>query len=510
MGAVFSSYTSDTASPEDVDGAMKNIILVMIDSLRADHLGCYGNRHVKTPNLDRFGRASMVFEKAVPESLPGAAVRRALLTGRRVFPFTGPLLGPDKRADGGYAGLPQISVPGCGPLPWSIPTMPETLLASEDADTGAPPYQTVLVTDSSPYFACACMNYHRGYTHYEWIRGQLFDAYRVRDGDDRRDITKLVPSWCRNDWQMKLLPGYLANTASRRSEEDYFPARTFSAAINWLEGGRDPEKPFFMMVDCWDPHEPWDPPRKYVDMYDPGYSGIEMILDFYGPTRLMTDKELAHMRALYAGEVTLVDNWFGKFFDRLGELGLLEESLVVVVSDHGHQLGEHGISGKLPAGMYSELMDCVLMVRHPEGVGAGQRCNALVQHHDIYATLMSYAGVEPAPGMDGHDLMPLIEGKVSQVRDYATCGYILNAWCRAHDHVLICRTTGEEPQLFDMKNDPQQRVNIASDKPRLVKDMYGLILADAKGGPIAPRFTIPRIQAARWMDWSPFRPFQMP
>jgi arylsulfatase A-like enzyme len=267
------------------------------------------------------------------------------------------------------------------------------------------------------------------------------------------------------------------------------------------------------VVDSWDPHEPWDPPKHYVDLYDPGYKGLEMILPFYGPTRAMSDAELNHMRALYAAKVTMVDTWFGKFIDKVRELGLLDNTMIVVASDGGVQLGEHGISGKCPAGMYPELIDCVLMIHHPHGTGAGKRSSALVQHHDIAATILSTLHVSPPYDLDGHDLTPIIEGKSVKVRDHATCAYAMNVWCRDDRYVLICRNTGEEPQLYDLKDDPQQMESVAWDRPRVVKRMYDLMLEDAKGGPITPDFTIPNpkeVQGVRWLDWSPFRPFQMP
>jgi len=221
-------------------------------------------------------------------------------------------------------------------------------------------------------------------------------------------------------------------------------------------------------------------------MYDPGYQGLEMIWPFYGSTERLSESELKHMRALYAGAVTMVDTWFGKFVDKLRELGLLDNTLLILTSDHGHKLGEHGLAGKIPDAMYWELMDAPLMIRHPQGIGAGKRSDGLVQHQDIAPTILGFLGIEPPSDLDGKDLMPIVEGKRTRVRDYATCGYSLSVWARDDDYVLICSKTGEEAQLFDMGSDPEQRQNIAKDKPKVVKRLFDLVLADAKGGPILP------------------------
>jgi hypothetical protein len=104
------------------------------------------------------------------------------------------------------------------------------------------------------------------------------------------------------------------------------------------------------------------------------------------------------------------------------------------------------------------------------------------------------------------------------VRDYATCGLGLSVWCRADDHVLICHKDGDEPQLFRMKDDPEQRENVAASEPDVVKRLFDLVLDDAGGGPILPNWKvdpmllkIPSVKAATsWHEWSPFREWCMP
>ena len=101
-------------------------------------------------------------------------------------------------------------------------------------------------------------------------------------------------------------------------------------------------------MDTFDPHEPWDPPRYYVDRYDPGYQGEEVIYPRYDFWReFLSEKELQHCRALYAGETTLADRWIGFLLDRIASLDLLKNTAIILIGDHGFYLGEHGYIGKL-------------------------------------------------------------------------------------------------------------------------------------------------------------------
>src|SRR3712207_2043291 len=125
-------------------------------------------------------------------------------------------------------------------------------------------------------------------------------------------------------------------------------ATRFTSAVEALEEARRRE-PFFLVADCFDPHEPWDPPRRYVDLYDPdGYEGKEPLADRCGTDDYVTDRQLLRMRTLYAAEVTMADRWLGDFLRKAHDLGVMENSLFVVISDHGHALGEHGYLGKPP------------------------------------------------------------------------------------------------------------------------------------------------------------------
>lgn len=135
-------------------------------------------------------------------------------------------------------------------------------------------------------------------------------------------------------------------------------------------------QPFFLYIDFFDPHEPWDPPRRYIDLYDAGYSGEEVTYPLYGPCDYLTKDELEHCRAMYAGEATLVDNWIGRVLEKVDSLGLYEDTAIIFTSDHGFYLGEHGLIGKSiiigdfygSAPMYEEVAHIPLFIRLPDGL----------------------------------------------------------------------------------------------------------------------------------------------
>jgi arylsulfatase A-like enzyme len=441
-----------------------NLILIIFDSLRADHMGCYGNTWIKTPNFDTFANESVIFERCFPDSLPTIPVRRTIITGNRLFPFRDwePKIGDN------------VTTPGWAPLRETDITISEILLNEG--------YRTALITDNLQMFKPA-MNFHRSFKEWRWIRGQEFDQYRSAAPSNNIDIDHFLTPSIYGTYSHAKLIQYLSNTAFRKGEEDYFAPMVFTEGMRWLEENQDAEK-FFLWIDCFDPHEPWDPPQEYRDIYNPGYKGKEVIISGVGEaSKYLTEEELNHTRALYAGEVTMVDKWFGKFMIKIEKLGLLDNTLVVVVSDHGHPIGEHGIIHKMPYAMYPTVMDIAFMIRHPERVSAGKRVNNFVYQHDLFPTMLSLLGVKYPHRIDGENIWPLVTSTEGPAREFVTCGFQRYVWIRDDKYTYISQSDGATPQLFDLKSDPGHFTNIAADHPEIVKQMYEKLIEDA-GGPL--------------------------
>jgi arylsulfatase A-like enzyme len=441
-----------------------NTVLIIIDTLRQDHVGSYGNSWIKTPNLDALARESVRFTNMMPESLPTLPCRRSVYTGCRVFPFENHQ--PQK---GDFIGLS----PGWGPIDEDKETLAEILQMYQ--------YRTCLISDVYHQFKPS-KNFHRGFDQWTWIRGQESDSYLSGPRPSKELIRHHTPENIVYAWQLDmLLDKYLTNVQHWEREEDHFAPRVFQTAIDWLDSNRDAEN-FFLTIESFDPHEPWDPPLHYRRLYDDEEVPElrEVIFSLYGSVDQLTERELKRMRANYAGEVTMVDHWLGKFLQKMQQLELMGNTLLIVVSDHGHCLGEHGIVSKQGYPMSREIADLVMMIRYPNGAGAGTVSDALCYQHDIPATILKALDLNPPDQMQGKDLTPaVLDGK--KLYDHTTTGWGPFVMVRDFDYWYNAYLWADRPMLFDLKTDPRLLNNIADRKRDVVKQMADRALEDAGG-----------------------------
>ncbi len=446
-----------------------NVVLVVIDSLRKDHVGAYGNDWIETPNLDALSEESLRFTRAYPESIPSIPARRGIHTGMRSFPFRGWELSNVTEDD--------VALWGWEPIPEEQTTLSEILL--EDG------YQTLFVTDTLHQFR-ASYNFHRGFRVFEWVRGQERDLYVPRSPASDKKIEETLIGGPSGAHAEEIMLQYFANTQDRETEEDWFAPRVFAKGTRLLEVAANlpEEQPFFLVVDAYAPHEPWDPPEKYTSMYSEGYEGPEPFIASSGPSDWLTEAQLERMRALYAGEVTMMDAWLGRFLDKMDETGLAENTLLILLSDHGHAFGEHGFAGKVSAAMYPELTDIAFMVRHPEGKLAGETSDYFASTHDVAPTALGFLGVEAPGPMQGEDLSVLFEGGQPAPREHFTAGYHDHVFVRDDRYAMFARNDGSGPRLFDLEDDPEMNRNIAPGNPDVVKRMWNDYVMKDAGGPL--------------------------
>jgi len=335
------------------------------------------------------------------------------------------------------------------------------------------------------------MNFHRGFDEWVWIRGQEHDPYRSGPAPPEEEIENHIPENLRTKLRgsgkiekfgnyTDFVGKYLTNVADRHCEEDYFPAQVFKAATNWLERNQDADK-FFLVVDSFDPHEPWDPPKSYRKFYDADNDTIDFLSSLYGPVDQLSSRVLKRLRANYAGEITLVDRWLGYFIEKMRDLGLMENTLIALISDHGHCIGEYNIVGKQGHPMSREICDLVLIIRHPEGEGASTTCDSLIYNFDLPATVLARLGIEPEKPMDGKDIWPLALGKGKEIYDHVTCGWGPFVMVRDKRWWYNAYLWGESPLLYDLEADPKLKKNIAQEYPRICERMKDLAIADAGG-----------------------------
>lgn len=456
-----------------------NLVIVTIDSLRQDHVGAYGNDWIKTPNLDKFISESAKFTRGYPESMPTLPFRRSLLTGKRVFPYKNP---NDQPAFYPFEYKFKMNglIPGWKAIPQEDKPLSELFLHKG--------YNTSLVTDCFHQHFPG-MNYHRGYKCWQFIRGQEYDLWRTSCNAEEKaepaatpHLTQVMKDEGRKTWE---LTRHMTNNDNRSAEEDYAPAKVFRGAVEWMERNYKSagDEGFFLNIDCFDPHEPWDPPQHYRDMYSKDYKGTEVMIPLYSDScsDYLNDDELTHMRALYAAEVTMVDTWFGYFMDRLEMLGMAENTIVVVLSDHGHQLGEKGFTGKCPWGLMPSLMDLVMAIRHPEGLGAGQTFDALVMNHDIAPTVFEMMGYECPSQFEGKSLVPVIKGEEKEVREFNTSCFKDYFLIRNNDWALQMKNDGTEIELYNLQDDPEFLTNIAKQHPDVCEKLILQLKKEAGG-----------------------------
>ena len=440
-----------------------NVVLVILDSLRKDHVGAYGNDGVETPSLDALAAGSLRFTRAYPESIPTLPARRAIHTGLRTWPFRN--WDPPE----GETFMPA----GWQHIPEDQTTLSEILLLEQD-------FNTALLSDTHHLFK-ASMNFQRGFRLFDWVRGQERDRYRptMKISQERVD-QMVIPG--NSESMVDKVRQYLANTQDRETEEDWFAPRVFSLASEFVRAA-DGGQPFFLVVDCFDPHEPWDPPGRYVSRYD----GPEPTVPEYSDAGWIGERELERMRELYAGEVAMTDRWLGRFLDTLDSSDFAQETLLVVLSDHGVALGEHDATGKPFWALYPEITDIPFFVRHPEGKGAGETSDFYASTHDVAPTILGFLGVEPEQPMDGQDLSVLFDGGQPQERNHFTLGYDEYVWARDDRYVMVSRNDGADAKLYDLTNDPNMNEDVAGANQDVVQRMFDEYVLKDAGGPL-PRY----------------------
>jgi len=220
-------------------------------------------------------------------------------------------------------------------------------------------------------------------------------------------------------------------------------------------------------------------------MYDPDYDGQELIDPIPGPVEgYMTPRELEHTFALYAGTVTFVDKWVGVLLDRVRELGLLDNSLIMFTSDHGEPFGEHGMVRKVRPGGHEELAHIPWIVRHPDGIGRGERFPGFVQPPDLMPTVLDALGIEielgvpyAAPGarpmpqdivthgekhsFTGKSLLPILAGETNSVRDFTVTARHKAYWTiRTEEWTYILYFNGMTPELYNRSRDLLEKNNL--------------------------------------------------
>ena len=384
-----------------------NIILCIIDTLRYDYIRAAGaNNWIKTPNIDRLARKSVMFDRVFTASYPTIPHRTDVITGAYAWEGQGPF-------------HPWM------PLRFDIPTLPDLLSRAG--------YATQLIHDT-PHLVNGGHAFDYPFAAWSFIRGAEVDRPWI-------DESKLAPlaNWtqdpmfdfvCDSDVSgaiKRLLLTYTRTNRKRRSSEDWNAAQLFSKAADFLTDNRNRDN-FFLWLDCFDPHEPWDSPPDFMRFYDdtPGFDGLIDPRAFCPKARRIQNGSFPpgvqeRQRAMYAAKVSWMDHCFGKVLDTLDETGLAENTAILFTADHGTNLGERGGFGK--TGIVNEQEAHVPLLLYVPGKTPGRKDN-FVQPQDIFTTILSLAGVSAPDTAVGFDLSD--GGDTS--RSIALGGPSTNSW----------------------------------------------------------------------------------
>jgi choline-sulfatase len=381
---------------EGGDKKVKNVVVVMIDTLRADKLTAYSKTRVRTPAFDKFVKESTLFERCQAPSNWTKPSCATILTG----------LYPDTHKTRGHGSR----------LPASV-KMASEMFAGAGFATGA--------FIANGYLA-AEFGFDRGWTKYvNFIR------------------------------------------ENRQTEAEH----VYKESLDFVAASKD--KPFFAYVQTIDPHVPYDPPAEDLKLYDAqAYSGPvsarstgNLLEEFKRKKVTLEARDRRRLEALYDGEVTYHDRHFGHFLDGLNKQGVLDDTIIVVCSDHGEEFFEHESVGHGHT-LHQELLHVPLVMRAPGLVPGGRRLTKSVGLGDILPTVLAASGVEIPTPLEGRDLIPACNGALDDPLDASFSSFYSEAdernlsWCVRKNDFKLRMKGPAVTYVYHLGDDPRERVDV--------------------------------------------------
>jgi arylsulfatase A-like enzyme len=462
-----------------------NVIWIVSDTVRRKDVGAYGNAKIRTPSIDALAAKSIRFNRHYAASFPTMPTRADFMTGKWTLSFM------------------QWT-----PIPPGHVLLAELLRDNADINTAA-------VVDT-PFFLRDGMNYDRGFTTFNEIPDHYFVAkggYNPPHSPYRKLLERRPP---------------------HPLDSDCFAPKTFAKAMEWLT--LNYKEHFFLYIDTWDPHEPWNAPHYYTEPYWPGYDG-ELIMPFYKNWREepgFTEEKLKKAHATYCGEISMVDTWIGNLLRQAEYMGLMENTAIIFTTDHGFYFGEHDIFGKMvfaresdtgPAGttrnpgawarspLYEEVAAIPLTIYLP-GVEPGVY-DGLTSAVDLMPTILDLFGQEIPAYVEGKSLLPATKDRSRPGREYVitSCPFInagdtdqlvdhllrkcvvpsittitTHEWSLIHD----CEPGGSE--LYNLKSDPEQKNNMIGRNTGIACNLHQYLVKFMRETRVPQRLQEPRLE----------------
>jgi len=408
-------------------------LVIDVDSLRPDHLGAYGYSEPTSPNIDRLADDAVRFDRAYAGNSPCMPARAGFLSGR--YGIANGVATHEARAQT-LAG--PATWEGFDGNPDAYRTLPEMFF--DDRTT-----------------ACAVSSFPRHPSPWFYHLWHEFHQPQEPPGEDEYFQTPR------------------AETVADR-------------ALDCLD--RHGDEDFFLYAQFWDPHTPYNRSEDEIDRFDPprpAYPTDEQIAAQQSDDhwRCATEQGIADaddllaVLAHYDAEIRYCDRHIGRLLDALVERGLYDETLIVLLADHGEEFGEHGLYSEHWS-THEGTQRIPLLVKPPGGA-TRERSDALVTNVDLAPTIVDYAGLDRPAAWQGRSLRPLVEGDSLDWRDHVVLDHGLYTAQRAvrTDRWTFVRTYHggvwdiPDRQLFDRRDDPHEQVDVSGDYPEVVAELEG-------------------------------------
>lgn len=454
-----------------------NIVLIVLDTLRAGSMSCYGYERRTTPGLDDFAREAVLYSNSrsvASFTVPGHA---SLFTG----------LLPSRHGAGGVK--PTGADAAAGPaLREGFTTLAEILSAEGYATAGVV---------ANHWFLDRTTHLDQGFHYYDALPSSEYP-------------------FCRYLPLLKRLEGRLPHRLLRDPLALSFPTPYRSAeeitqrAREWILDRRAPGRPYFLFVNYVDTHTPYAPRGRFRGLW-PGLdtsgehppNGLSKaaLRDVLGGRREMSRKESAHLHSLYDGALSYLDRHVGELLRFLKSQRDYDDTWIVVTSDHGEALGDHGHLGH-GCSLHQEILRIPLIVRYPRGIASRQPGvdERPVQQTDILPTILDGLGIALPEGLDG---VPIRAGRERMFAEAYCVPYLFLDFDRPGERTSIVEgalkyieTAGGPPQLFDLRQDPLELHNLADDQPENAEHLRASLTrwrqtVPARGEEPAPRERVP-------------------
>ncbi|WP_426003151.1 sulfatase family protein [Paenarthrobacter sp. NyZ202] len=516
-----------------------NVLFIIADQLRADHLGFGGNSTVRTPNLDALAARSLVFNNATvanPTCMPN---RASLMTGRwpsahgtrcngiTLDPFTQTV--PGSLASSGYrtVGVGKLHHQNMG---WEFePHQAEEIRSTDplllDRTVGdahsrnlAPGWDQWENREAHDQRFIALPADYYGYQHVDLVigHGDRPGGHYVHWARERGVDPETLGGPARSS---STYGGWDQVYQTAIPAEAHPTSYVSEKAIEHLKDAAGQDQPFFMFVSFPDPHHPFSPPAGYADLYEPasmplplGFEQdhgaspdhIRTMVERRGepnpdPTMTWsaTEEQYRHAAAAQFGLITMMDEHIGRILDELGRQGLADDTIIVFTSDHGDLFGDHGLMLKHFV-HYRAVTNVPLVVHVPDGIKG--RSDALVSSADLAPTLLELTGSSTYRGIQGRSLVPLLHGLAGSHRDAVLVeeeqpfgleglpGPVRMRTVITAEGRLTRYFGTEIAELYDHRSDPGELVNLAGDpsasglEDRLLRAMVEEMAAMADEG----------------------------